>query len=307
MNRLATVITPAILLMLGACTTTPFQSSYEQGKAQLTHNQPHLALQSFRTAAGEEGRTVRVLNALGASYDSMGRPDMAEIYYREALGQSPRDVQTLNNLGWSLMLRDRIEEAAAMLRLASDSAPDDPVVARNLNLAEAKLAEIVPAPAPAQTAPQPAVPHEFTPGPPMRLSPWVERTARGVQTLRTDMVAFQMAVSSDAEPALAVPAATISSPACSIEIANGNGRNGAAARMRQALAPSGMQVIRLVNAASFTIQRTEIRFPAQCADQARKLAAQLPIHAELVAHPGSNIRLVLGRDLPRSTTRITEV
>lgn len=307
MKPLGTVITPAILLLLGACTTTPFQSSYEMGKAQLIHNEPHLALQSFRTAAGEEGRTIRVLNALGASYDAMGRPDMAEIYYREALGQSPRDVQTLNNLGWSLMLRDRVEEAAAMLRLASDSAPDDPVVARNLDMAEAKLADIEPAKAPAQTTPQPAAPREFTPGPPMRLGPWVERTARGVQTLRTDMVAFQQAVASDAAPALAVPAVAVSTPACSIEIANGNGRNGAAAHMRQALAPSGMQVVRLINAASFTIERTKIQYPAHCADQARHLAALLPLHAELAPHTGSRIRLVLGRDLPHSATRTTEV
>lgn len=302
------ILTPAGLLLLGACAGhVPPADPYAAGKDFLAKNQMGLALESFRHAIQAEGRSVRVLNALGAVHDAMGRSDLADTYYREALTLQPGDVQTMNNLGYSLLLRRRARDAADLLTQAAAAAPGDALIARNLSLAMAE-AKTEPEPPGAEPPPPAAAPRE--PAKPVPLGPWLERSARAVMTLRTDLAAYRQAVELDAEPAIALPAAppepvptpvpvaaAAAASACAVELANGNGRAGAAARLRTRL--KGVAVARLTNASSFAIERTVIAYAPGCATQAARLATLLPRTVALVPLKDGDggVRVVLGRDL----------
>lgn len=87
-----------------------------------------------------------------------------------------------------------------------------------------------------------------------------------------------------------------------IEVLNGNGVNGMAARTRAFLETKGMRVNRIANAAHFNHARTVIYYRPDHHSMALVLADMLPEESELRSAdreilPNAGIRLVLGRDL----------
>jgi Flp pilus assembly protein TadD len=69
-----------------------------------------------------------------ASYDHLGRFDLADVAYREAVhlvGQTP---DLLNNLGYSYMLRGDFVKARKYLLKAYAQEPRNPVIINNLKL-----------------------------------------------------------------------------------------------------------------------------------------------------------------------------
>ncbi|MEP7239713.1 MAG: tetratricopeptide repeat protein [Devosia sp.] len=71
---------------------------------------------------------------LGASYDRLGRFDLADRVYASLYSLSGASAQYYNNLGYSYMLRGNFSGALTNLRKAKAMAPDSVVVANNLEL-----------------------------------------------------------------------------------------------------------------------------------------------------------------------------
>ena len=87
-----------------------------------------------------------------------------------------------------------------------------------------------------------------------------------------------------------------------LEVANGNGVTGMARRTGGLLAAVGLPAARLTNQKPFTQQSTEIHYREGYAPIAAALGARLPSAPALIRsdrlRPGTDVRLVLGRDLP---------
>ena len=82
-----------------------------------------------------DSQSVRALNGLAASYDKLGRFDLAERYYASALDIDPESPVTLNNLGYSQLLQGKLEEALKIFELAARHGPNNPLIAANTELA----------------------------------------------------------------------------------------------------------------------------------------------------------------------------
>jgi tetratricopeptide (TPR) repeat protein len=100
--------------------------------------------------------------------------------------------------------------------------------------------------------------------------------------------------------AAALPAApkTAVSP-LRIEISNGNGITGLAARMARTLEGGELKVVRLSNLQPFTVPLSRIEYPRQQQDAARMLSARLgmPLQPARLDARRSDVRIVLGRDV----------
>src|SRR5512134_2615500 len=72
---------------------------YGEGKQNLAAGQYGLAIERFMAAYRRDPYDVGVLNAIGITYDSLGRRDLARRYLERALALDPSSPVTLNNLG----------------------------------------------------------------------------------------------------------------------------------------------------------------------------------------------------------------
>ncbi len=101
-------------------------------------------------------------------------------------------------------------------------------------------------------------------------------------------------------PALAVVAATARLPASKLEISNGNGVSGMAARVGKWLATQGMSTNRLTNQQKFAQQQTVVQYRRGHEEAALWVARSLPATAKAEAAPTeglrSDVRVVIGRD-----------
>ena len=114
---------------------------YERGKEHFQAGLLGLALQSFRKALADSPDSVATLNAVGATYDRLGRFDLAGNYFQRALSIEPKSAQTLNNIGFSYMLQGRLDDAAEYLKRAYARNQGDEVITANLG-ALGKLEEV---------------------------------------------------------------------------------------------------------------------------------------------------------------------
>lgn len=71
---------------------------------------------------------------LGASYDRLGRFDLADRVYETLYAMTGPTAQYYNNVGYSYMLRGNLTAALANFRKASKLAPDNLVIANNLQI-----------------------------------------------------------------------------------------------------------------------------------------------------------------------------
>ena len=154
---------------------------YELGKQNFASGQLGLAAKYFQVALLKDPGSLETLNALGATYDRLGRYDAAERYYNQALALQPGSAQTLNNLGYSYLLQGRYDLAAVYLRNAREVAAGDARVEANYEMAEAALNSYSPTADPAvaqRTAPQ-------APRQTAAATPRIERMTAAVQSLVT--------------------------------------------------------------------------------------------------------------------------
>jgi Flp pilus assembly protein TadD len=71
---------------------------------------------------------------LAASYDRIGRFDMADRAYKRALRLVGESTALLNNQGYSYMLRGKLVEARRKFLRAYEREPNNPTVINNLEL-----------------------------------------------------------------------------------------------------------------------------------------------------------------------------
>ena len=148
MKRVCAVFGLSALLAagLGGCAATggpnagvmPVNDAYASGKSNFAAGRLGLALMYFQQALQEQPSAER-LNAVAATYDRLGRFDLADKYYRQALALDPKSAQTLNNMGYSYFLRGRADLAAAYLAKAHHEAMSDATISGNLALAMAAV------------------------------------------------------------------------------------------------------------------------------------------------------------------------
>jgi tetratricopeptide (TPR) repeat protein len=226
------------------------------------------AATQFRAALARDRNSVTALNGLAASYDRLGRHDLAERYYREALAIDPLSAQTLNNLGYSYYLQGKPELALAYLSHAKADAADSAVTAGNRHLAETALEGAAPASPPAAA-----------------LVPVAAAALVG-------------------EPPPPAPPARV--PAAHVELANGAGRDGMAARLGAYLRGKGVAVARVTNARPFDKGVTTIFYRPDLRASAEGIAALLPAPVRMAASGNQRepLRIVLGRDLIQFDNRI---
>jgi tetratricopeptide (TPR) repeat protein len=105
------------------------------GRAHFLHGDYGLAEVHFRRAVEATPQNGAAWVGLAASYDRLGRFDLADRAYRRAALLAPSYV-VLNNHGYSYLLRGRMQAAKTLLYRAAELAPGDPTIANNIAVME---------------------------------------------------------------------------------------------------------------------------------------------------------------------------
>jgi Flp pilus assembly protein TadD len=93
-----------------------------------------LAQRYFRDAVERAPRDLTAWIGLAASYDRLGRFDLADRAYRSAIKLAGETTQILNNEGYSYMLRGELAKARAKFQAALRRDPENATIANNLRL-----------------------------------------------------------------------------------------------------------------------------------------------------------------------------
>ena len=107
------------------------------GQAHLLHGNYGLAEQYYRRAVEATHQNGSAWIGLAASYDRLGRFDLADRAYRHAIRLEGENYVILNNRGYSFLLRGDIRRARRLFDRAWRLAPGDPTIANNLAVLDA--------------------------------------------------------------------------------------------------------------------------------------------------------------------------
>src|SRR5258708_7490764 len=121
----------AIVLGLSACSTTfdGVEDTPEQrGKRAFQDGHLGLAITHYQAALERGPASIEAVNGRAASYDRLGRFDVAQRYYDRALMLDRRAAQTLNNIGYSYLLQGKHQVAAAYFKQALNGDRNDQIV-----------------------------------------------------------------------------------------------------------------------------------------------------------------------------------
>ena len=165
----------------GYVTALANKSPYERGTVHFAAGSFGLALQSFQQTLQRDRKNIAALNAVAATYDRLGRYDLARPYYGRALALKSDSVQTLNNIGYSSLMQKSAHRARRYLDAALKIDADNVVVKQNAAIAQdmiTKQKKIIVEP----VADKPEAPRAATQA---QSRVWVETTSRKVQTLVT--------------------------------------------------------------------------------------------------------------------------
>jgi Flp pilus assembly protein TadD len=99
-----------------------------------------LAEQHYSRAVEATHQNGSAWIGLAASYDRLGRFDLADLAYRHAIRLEGENYIILNNQGYSCLLRGDIRRARRLLERAMLLAPGDPTIANNIAVMDAGLA-----------------------------------------------------------------------------------------------------------------------------------------------------------------------
>ena len=147
-------IKPALLaatLLLGGCQSidatgqarlaTPTEEQYVStdeprrvGREQFARANYALAERYFQDAVERAPQDGDSWVGLAASYDQLGRFDLADRAYQRAAEIKGNTPQLLNNRGFSYLLRGDAARASALFRQALSSSPDNPTINNNITI-----------------------------------------------------------------------------------------------------------------------------------------------------------------------------
>ena len=105
-----------------------------------------VAQRYFRDAVERAPKDASAWIGLAASYDHLGRFDLADQAYREAVRLAGETTVLLNNRGYSYLLRGNLVAARADLLKAYAREPNNPIIRNNLRLLDGSKRYIVRSP-----------------------------------------------------------------------------------------------------------------------------------------------------------------
>lgn len=270
------------------------------------------AIDAYRKAIAADGRNAEAHNALGVLLARSQRLAEAEASLRRAIALAPDSAHIHNNLGHLLMLGGHPQQAVGELTAAVKLDPQNLVAQANLREATSRSERLqvgsteaapraaataaVAAQTPAAAAEAPAA---------MAQTPAAAAEAPAAPPAATPAAVAPEGPSITQSPA-PVPVEPSGSivPVVQLELSNGNGIPGAAARLKRWLAHEGMAVERLTNRRPFVQQQTTIQYRVGQRDAAQRVAEALRMTAHLddapVAGLQPQVRVVLGHDWVRS-------
>jgi Flp pilus assembly protein TadD len=300
---------------------------------------PAQALAAYQKAANAAPQDADLQNTLGLALARGGQFELAVVALRRAVALAPGRAQLLNNLGYALLLAGRHDEARRMLSLTLAVDPTHELARRNLGHIDqagpalaggpaVNEAARVEAPGPstqrADTGAdrRPVAGADVPPAMAMAAAPPQGKDAAATAAVPTATAAATAAtvatvanVATIANVANVATVATVASvPAVparqhpdwrgvSIEIVNGNGVDGAAARLGRLLRVEGLHVGRLANRLPYDTPRTMLLYRSEKAELARAMARRLPVQVTVAPAPAASSRadlsLLLGHDLRR--------
>jgi len=106
----------------------------DAGKTHFEEGNYGLAEKHFRKAVELRADNGDAWLGLAASYDRLGRFELADRAYEQALKVAGRTPKIVNNMGYSRLLRGDRAKAKELLEEALVLMPGDPVVLANLDL-----------------------------------------------------------------------------------------------------------------------------------------------------------------------------
>jgi Flp pilus assembly protein TadD len=101
-----------------------------------------IAQHYFQDAVEKSPQDATAWIGLAASYDRIGRFDLADRAYNQALLLSGETTQLLNNQGYSYMLRGDLVRARSKFEQAYRMEPNNPRIANNLKLLDSSAGYI---------------------------------------------------------------------------------------------------------------------------------------------------------------------
>lgn len=271
------------------------------------------AADAYRRAAVQAPDDPAIQDALGRTLAAQHRHAEAVAALRRAVELQPASAQRLNNLGYALLLHGQHEEASRVLRQALELDPGHARARANLAALEREHGTRLASAPQADTASKPVArqPGESIPALQLHTAPNLPplQMRSGESSVRAQ-ARGAAAVTPPASPVLA-GAAIATSPAlpaapgtekaqARLEISNGNGITGAAARLAGWLRQQGYLPDRLSNLRPFATPRTVIQYREGFEVQAQALARELPVTPVIARvptlRPGTDVRVILGHD-----------
>ena len=296
---------------------------------------------TLRQAVALAPDLLRVRNNLGYVLLLAGKPDEAVVVLKSVVDRDGGNAIATANLN------DAMARSNGTV-VASSVPPPAPVVAAPAVVAPVVAAPVVVAPAvvaPVVAAPVVAAPAVVTPAvaaPAAAAAPMHVEPAAPAMNLRVGyaptIAALEERVARVAVADLPAPAPAMRAmpalpgpsaqgvvaarqdvpPASRVEVSNGNGVTGMAARVGRWLATQGVATERLTNRQPFAQRHTIVQYRAGREDAALQVARLLPVNAraepQSTAGLHSDVRVVLGHDwvqvaacMERNTCRATSV
>jgi tetratricopeptide (TPR) repeat protein len=259
-------------------------------------------LELTRGASMSSGATTAFLfGNLGHAYFLNGQYDEALVALEKACLLDPLNHRTWRGLGETLQQLGQDERAAQMLRQASALRDHDFHADYAAAEGGARLPAIEQALKTPQRSDQDWAFVEVTTKPNGMLELRRVVPDRSAQPAASAASAAPVAPAAPSAPsAPSAPKADSSLPAVvSLEISNGNGRQGLARLMSRQLRDADVKVVRLTNEKGFAVRQTRIEYQPAFRGVAERLAerfgASKPVEVSMSGR--ANVRLVIGRDL----------
>ncbi|MGX9733748.1 LytR C-terminal domain-containing protein [Janthinobacterium aestuarii] len=270
------------------------------GKRMQELGDPRAAMEAYSEALLLTPDSADARNGAAVLHAQLGQLETARSML-QALAQEAPTARTYNNLGYVLYLQGDYAQAASVLRQSLQLDNGQQPARANLDLTIAALARsIVTVDATAETIVPDLAPAPAPAAPASRLQ--LTQSQPNIFTLswRDTPVAAHAALPAPAKQV--APVATLPR----LEVINGNGATGMAARMRGMLGGMGISVLRLGNQRPYGVQASSIVYRPGHAEAAAALALALGGMPQLQAADdggvgaGADLRILLGKDAAAS-------
>jgi Flp pilus assembly protein TadD len=279
------------------------------------------AVDAYRKSVAVDANHIESHNALGVALAQSGRYAEAEAALRLAVSKAPSRTHVRNNLGYVLLLGGKPADAAVELKVAVEQDSNNPIAKANLRDAMARSGQVMELlaefaghrtagklPAAVEVVASAAITKPVAEAqlPTMRVGfePTIaalEQVSPSLPVVASAPVAVAPVVTPALPPAVLSGLVPTPKPSASrLEISNGNGVSGMAARVGKWLATQGLPANRLTNQQKFAQQQTVVQYRSGHEDAALRVARSLPANAKAEASPTqglrSDVRVVIGRD-----------